>query len=200
MSVTDILASFPPDERTLPAMLKRKPRRYGSQALFTAGEVSWSFEQARTMAERFAGTLVAAGVHPGDRVALMCSNRSEFMQVYLGCTWLGAIAVPINVASRGPQLAHVLANCGARLLAIEAQLLEALDHIDTNSLELERIWLIGGEPSASLDRISLASLPSLAEPVPAGTIDPGATAAILYTSGTTGPSKGVCCPHAQYFW
>jgi crotonobetaine/carnitine-CoA ligase len=200
MSVGDILAAFPPGERTLPAMLERQARRYGSRRLFTAGAVSWSYEEARMTAARFAGTLAAAGVHPGDRVALMCSNRSEFMQVYLGCAWLGAIAVPINVASRGPQLAHVLANSGARLLAIEAHLLEAFDHVDTRSLALERIWLIGGEPSGQLDRIASASLPSLTEPLPAATIDPGDTAVILYTSGTTGPSKGVCCPHAQYFW
>jgi crotonobetaine/carnitine-CoA ligase len=200
MTVVDILAAFPPGERTLPAMLERQARRYGSHTLFTAGAVSWSYEDARMTAARFAGTLAAAGVHPGDRVALMCSNRSEFMQVYLGCAWLGAIAVPINVASRGPQLAHVLANSGARLLAMEAHLLEVFDHVDMRSLALERIWLIGGEPSGRIDRIALASLPSLAEPLAAATIDPGQTAVILYTSGTTGPSKGVCCPHAQYFW
>jgi crotonobetaine/carnitine-CoA ligase len=200
MSVADILAAVPPGERTLPAMLERQARRYGSRPLFRAGGVSWSYEETRMTAARSAATLAAAGVHPGDRVALMCSNRPEFMQVYLGCTWLGAIAAPINVASRGPQLAHILANSGARLLAIEAGLLGAFEHIDTSGLALERIWLIGGEPSGQLGGISLTSLPSLAEALPPGPVDPGQTAVILYTSGTTGPSKGVCCPHAQYFW
>src|SRR5262245_3635740 len=200
MNIVDVLASFPPSERMLPAMLERQARRYGDRRLLSAGKISWSFEEARTTAARFAGTLAAAGVHPGDRVALMCSNRPEFMQVYLGCTWLGAIAVPINVASRGPQLQHLLANSGARLLTIEAELLTALDHVDTGSLALERIWLIGGEPLAALDHIALTSLPPPAEALPPARIEPGQTVAILYTSGTTGPSKGVCCPHAQYFW
>lgn len=200
MNIEDLLASFPPSERTLPAMLERQARHYGNRRLFSAGKISWSFEEARTTAARFAGTLAAAGVHPGDRVALMCSNRSEFMQVYLGCAWLGAITVPINVASRGPQLEHFLANSGARLLAIEAELLAALNHVDVGRLELGHIWLIGGEPSDALDRIALTSLPSLAEALPPGMIEPGQTVAILYTSGTTGLSKGVCCPHAQYFW
>ena len=60
----------------------------------------------------------------------MCGNRAEFMEAFLGCAWLGAIAVPLNVAARGPQLAHYLRNSGARLLIIEAELLDALAYID----------------------------------------------------------------------
>jgi len=152
MKVADILAAFPQAERTLPAMLERQARRYGSRRLFTAGGTHWSFDETRAIAARFAGTLFAAGVRPGDRVALMVSNRPEFMQVYLGCTWLGAIAVPINVASRGPQLQHFLSNSGAKLLAIEASLLDALNFLDISKLALERIWLVGGEASISFDR------------------------------------------------
>jgi len=200
MNVADILAAFPPGERTLPAMLQRQARRYGSHQLFVAGEVSWSFEEVLRIAARFAGTLAAAGIRSGDRVALMCSNRAEFVESFLGCAWLGAIAVPINVASRGPQLAHVLSNSGARLLVIEAGFLEAFSHVDMNGLALERIWLVGGAAAPPFDRIAVTNVPSRADALPAGAIDPAQSVAILYTSGTTGPSKGVCCPHAQYFW
>jgi carnitine-CoA ligase len=201
MSMADVEAAFPAEQRTLPLMLGRQACRYGSRLLLSAGTVRLSFDQMRLTAARFAGTLVAAGVRRGDRVALMCSNRAEFMQVYVGCTWLGAIAVPINVASRGPQLAHVLQNCGARLLVMEADLIGALDHVDTGSLALQQVWLIGDEPApASRQPIPVRGLPPLGEAVPPAAVEPGDTAAILYTSGTTGPSKGVCCPHAQYFW
>ncbi len=200
MRATELPAAFPPIERTLPAMLTRQARRYQSRPLFTAGEATWSFDDARAIAARFAGTLSAAGVRPGDRVALMCSNRLEFMLVYLGCTWLGAVVVPINVASRGPQLQHMLTNCGARLLVIEAPLVASLDLVDLGKLVLELIWLIDGEPSAPRGRIAVTGLPPPAQALAAGDIEPGTIAAILYTSGTTGPSKGVCCPHAQYFW
>jgi len=200
MSVAEILTAFSPGERTLPAMLQRQARRYGSRRLFVAADVDFSFEAALAIAARFAGTLAAAGIRPKDRVALMCSNRAEFMQIYLGCAWLGAIAVPINTASRGPQLQHILANSGATLLAIEAPLLDALKFVDSGKLALERIWVIGGEAFAQRDRLTVTSLPPAAEPRAAGVLDPATTAAILYTSGTTGPSKGVCCPHAQYFW
>jgi len=200
MSADDILAAFPPEDRTLQAMLQRQARRHGDRTLFKCGGVSWRFDEAPDIAARFAGTLAAAGIRPGDRVALMCSNRPEFLEAYLGCAWLGAIAVPINVAARGPQLRHILSNSGARLLVIEAEFLDALCHVDLDGVPLERIWLIGGGPTAAFDRIPTSAVPPRNDSPPAAVIDPAQTVAILYTSGTTGPSKGVCCPHAQYFW
>jgi len=199
MSADDILAAFAPADRTLPAMLQRQARRYGDRVLFKCGGASWRFDEAPDIAACFAGTLAAAGICPGDRVAIICSNRPEFLEAYLGCAWLGAIAVPINVAARGPQLRHILDNSGARLLVIEAELLDALRHVDLGGVALERIWLIGGA-AVAFDRIPTSAVPPSNDSLPAAAIDPAQTVAILYTSGTTGPSKGVCCPHAQYFW
>jgi carnitine-CoA ligase len=205
MSVGDILAVFAPEQRTLPALLRQQARRHGNRPLFAAGETSWSFEQTLGVAARFAGTLAAAGIRSGDRVALMCGNRAEFMENFLGCAWLGAVAVPLNTAARGPQLAHFLQNSGARLLIVEAKLLDALALVDTKRLALERIWLIDGATNppplpVAFERIAVTSVPPRAPAIAPGAADPAQTLAILYTSGTTGPSKGVCCPHAQYFW
>jgi carnitine-CoA ligase len=200
MNAAEILAAFPPSERTLPAMLTRQGQRYGSRPLFIAGDVGISFEEAVPIAARFAGTLASAGIRPGDRVALMCGNRAEFIEGFLGCAWLGAIAVPINTASRGPQLAHFLQNSGARLLIIEAELLDALSHAGLGATALQRIWLIDAVARPPIERVATEPLPRRSDPIPSGVADPAQTLAILYTSGTTGPSKGVCCPHAQYFW
>jgi carnitine-CoA ligase len=200
MSADDILGAFPPGDRTLPVMLQRQARRYGDRALFKCGDANWRFDEAPDIAARFAGSLASAGIRPGDRVAIICSNRPEFLEAYLGCAWLGAIAVPINVAARGPQLQHILNNSGARLLVIETELTEAFRHVDLSGVALERIWLIGGGVPASFDGIEVTIVPPRTKTLPAPAIDPAQTVAILYTSGTTGPSKGVCCPHAQYFW
>ncbi len=192
--------AFSPEDRTLPALLERQTARYGTRTLFVAGDVAWTYAQTRDMAARFAGTLRAAGIQAGDRVAVMCSNRVEFMQVYLGCAWLGAVAVPINTASRGAQLQHILSNSGARLLVIESELSEVLDQLDDRSLALQTVWLIGERQRPWRTKHEHASIPPPGDPVPPREIRPGQTVAILYTSGTTGLSKGVCCPHGQYFW
>ena len=200
MSADDILAAFPPGDRTLPVMLQRQARLYGDRILFRCGDTNLRFDEAPDLAARFAGTLAATGIRPGDRVAIMCSNRPEFVEAYLGCAWLGAIAVPINVAARGPQLQHILNNSGARLLVIEAELSEAFRHVDLSGVALERMWLISGGTPVSFDRIEVTRVPPRTQTLPATAVEPAQTVAILYTSGTTGPSKGVCCPHAQYFW
>ncbi len=200
MNAAEILAAFAPVERTLPAMLTHQARRYGARPLFVAGDTNISFEDAVPLAARFAGTLANAGIRPGDRVALMCGNRAEFIESFLGCAWLGAIAVPINTASRGLQLRHFLQNSGARLLIIETEFLDTLSHVDLGTTALEHIWFIGTAPPRPLERIAVASLPPRGDAIAPAVIDPAHTLAILYTSGTTGPSKGVCCPHAQYFW
>jgi carnitine-CoA ligase len=200
MSAEELLAAFPPSERTLPAMLQRQAKRYGSHPLAVTHDDSISFEQAPDLAARFAGTLVGGGIRPGDRVALMCSNRADFFKVYCGCAWLGAVVVPINIASRGPQLQHILTNSGARLLIIEAELLDAFDHVNIGALALECIWCIGEQVRTAFDRLPVSAVPPRAQAIEPGGTDPAQLLAILYTSGTTGPSKGVCCPQAQYFW
>jgi carnitine-CoA ligase len=191
---------FAPEARSLAIMLDVQARKFGAKTLVEAGERRWSFAEAPELAARAAGRLKRAGIRAGDRVALMCRNRAEFIEVFLGCAWLGASLVPINVASRGLQLRHILENSGARLMVIEAALLDALQHVDLPTLSLEAIWLID-QPNDGMRGPAIAQpLPGLEAPISAGPTRPADTLAILYTSGTTGPSKGVCCPHAQFFW
>jgi crotonobetaine/carnitine-CoA ligase len=191
---------FAPDERCVAVMLQVQARKFGAKKLAQAGDKSWSFAEALDLAARSAGRLHAIGIRQGDRVALICENRPEFIEIFLGAAWLGAILVPINTASRGLQLRHILENSGARLMVIEAALLGALEHVGLESLKLGAIWVVD-QPGADTKLPPIArSLPPLSAPVDAALTGPGDTLAILYTSGTTGPSKGVCCPHAQFFW
>ena len=195
-----LISLFAPAARTVPAMLERQAQRFAAKPLVSAGGTRWSFLQTRDEAAAFAATLRVAGIQAGDRVALISSNRVEFLRVFLGCAWIGAVCVPINVASRGAQLQHILANSGARLLIIEPSFAANLAHIDTTKLALEAIWTIEQGAPVRAGAIVSQPVPASAAPCAAAQLRPGDTLTILYTSGTTGPSKGVCCPHAQYFW
>ena len=157
---------------------------------------------ARRRPRSFGATLRAAGIERGDRVALICSNRLEFLRVFLGCAWLGAVAVPINVASRGPQLQHILSNSRRALLIVEGAYRREPRPCSTRAaLPLETIWRSRPRRPSRFGNIAATPMPHGGEPVAAAArCGPRDLATILYTSGTTGPSKGVCCPHAQYFW
>lgn len=191
---------FPPADRILSAILTRQAERYGDRVLLIAGEMRWTYAQTAAIAAASAQALVDAGIKPGDRVALMCSNRPEFLQVYLGCAWLGAIVVPINTALRGFQLSHILRNSHPALLVVEAPFLAAFDSVDAEVELPSQAWFIGAAAATDTTRISPVPVPALGAKASPGVMRPGDTVAILYTSGTTGPAKGVCCPQAQLFW
>lgn len=192
--------TFAPAERTLPTMLLRQAERIPERVLLSAGGTSLTYAQACEVAARAAAALQSAGIGAGDRVALICSNRMEFLEMLLGCAWLGAILVPINVASRGPQLQHILTNSGARLLVIESAHADNLGMLDASALAIKVIWTIDNAAGIALGAVPAVVMPRSDRNIAPQALRPSDLAMILYTSGTTGPSKGVCCPHAQYFW
>ena len=198
----DPRALFEPSARTLPVMLQRQARHYGDRPLFVCGDARWSYADTADVAAQSGGRFAAAGIGKGDRVAILCGNRPEFLDLFLGLGWIGAISVPINVAARGPQLEHMLKTSGARLLVLERELLPALEFVNFPALQVEAIWVIDpdGDRPADHQGIPVRPLPALAEAVPPADLKPHDLLTILFTSGTTGPSKGVCCPHAQFFW
>jgi carnitine-CoA ligase len=195
------LRGIPVAEQTIPALLERQAARYGDKPLLRMGGIERSYAQTRDAAARAAGALAAAGIRRGDRLALMCENRIELLDLILGAMWMGAVAVPLNTALRGEQLAHQLRNSGARVLALDTVLAEVLDHV-AGVDALEWVWALDGIPAAPPAglRATVGAPPGPAEGIPAAHVGPGDTSAIMYTSGTTGPSKGVQCPHAQFYW
>lgn len=200
--LTKFADTFRPAERTVPQMLVRQAERHGDRLLVVAGDTRWTFLQALDRARACGAALQRAGIQAGDRVALLCSNRVEFLEVLLGCAWIGAVTVPINTASRGAQLRHILGNSGARLLVTEPEglaVVQALDALGDGPLPLQAIWVLDGAGTGDSRCAPYPADPGPARASPAA-LRPGDMLAILYTSGTTGLSKGVCCPHAQYFW
>jgi crotonobetaine/carnitine-CoA ligase len=189
-----------PEDRTLPRMLQLQAAKYGDRKLLSYDGNAWTFRDARDIAAGRGASLRAAGVSAGDRVAILCSNRLEMLEIILGCGWVGAIAVPINTAAMGPQIGYYLSNSGACLFAIEAQFVERLAHVTEGMESLRSIWVIGGDAPLTAATPPIEVIPPRRDAIAAAPIVPGDTLAIIYTSGTTGPSKGVMCPHAQYYW
>jgi carnitine-CoA ligase len=95
-------------------MLQRQADRYIDRPFVTRSGVKWSFAKTAEVARAWGARLAAAGIGAGARVSIHCGNRAEFLQAYLGATWIGAIAPPVNTAFRGLLLARVMANARLR--------------------------------------------------------------------------------------
>lgn len=145
-----------------------------------------SYAQLDAEAARIAGNLAARGIVQGDRVAMLVGNCLEFFTVILACAKLGAIAVPMGIRLRKPEIAFICAQSGARLLIHQDDLAAELpDAAETPALEA-RIAL-GSADFAALCRAG-------AEP-PKVEIAEEDVFCILYTSGTTGRPKGAMLTH-----
>ncbi len=189
---------IPETERSYPALLARRVAAMPDLPLVTIGDFSLTAAQLQDQAARWGGMLMQTGVAKDDKVAILCGNRIEFPSLMAAISWIGAVSVPINTASRGLQLQHILSSSGAKVLILEASSLVALNTVDRKDLAIEKIYILDGNGEAL--PAGVEALPDAGDPVPCAEVRPSDPFSILYTSGTTGLSKGVICPHAQFFW
>lgn len=159
--------------------------------LFSSGdavEASRTHRELLTSARRVAAGLLDLGLERGDRVAFYLGNRLELVIAYLALMQIGAVMVPVNLAYRRREIAHILSDAEPRLVLTEAAQQEVLDTLEPG----ER---------ASVERIVLAETLTEIEAGPSEdrlpAVDVNDTALIMYTSGTTGQSKGAMLTHSQ---
>jgi malonyl-CoA/methylmalonyl-CoA synthetase len=131
-------------------------------------------------ADALAAGLAARGVRKGDRVAFFLGNRPEFVIAYLAVIRLGAAMVPINLAYREREISHMLADSEPRLLITEEAQAAILDGLEVGEVLL-------AEHLADLSHEAAGFEPPL--------VEGGDLAMLLYTSGTTGKSKGAEITH-----
>ena len=165
--------------------------------------VSWTWTEVLERTRAIAAGLASLGIGRGDAVALMLSNRPEFNVVDLAAVTLGATPFSIYNTYPSEQVAHLLNDSGARVIATEQSFLATVLAAAAAAPALEHVIVVdaNGEDAPS-DTIALAAL--IADPDPAfdplaaaAAIAPGDLATLIYTSGTTGPPKGVQITHAN---
>ncbi|WP_326534088.1 AMP-binding protein [Pseudorhodoferax sp.] len=165
--------------------LQRHPDKTALRHLAPDAERSYTFTQLLDQVARRAAVLRARGIAPGERVALLAPNDDAMVMGLLACWWLGAVACPLNTRWSVPELRYALADCGAPLLLADAGFAGP-------SAELADLAQV-------LPMADLATQAASTAPVDDVRVGGDALAAILYTGGTTGRSKGVMLTHLN-FW
>jgi len=182
---------------TLLDLLEDCAARYGNREFLRCDECSWSFADLRSAARDVAAGLQALGIGKGDRVGIMMSNRPEFLASWFGVATLGAIEVPINVAHKGELLGYLLKQSESRALIVEPEFLDRIAACAGDLPLLEHVIVLGAPiPLAACNVITFESLLAGGGTLVPASIEPSDPLAIMYTSGTTGPSKGAVMPHA----
>jgi len=180
--------------RTLGSELERAAEAGPDRVLarFETGDVSPAGLEARSRA--VAGALQAWGIGRGDRVAVMMGNVPEFLDAWFGIARLGAIEVPVHSAYKGPLLQHVLGQSESSTLFCDAEFVPRLHGLELPSL---RRLIVRGEtdPLPWVDTHGFEDVLADAGAPQLPALDGDAISCILYTSGTTGPSKGVVLTH-----
>lgn len=137
-----------------------------------------TYAEAEVEVARLAGWLAGQGLTPGDRIATWLPKTREACLLPLAAPRAGLVHVPINPLLKRAQVAHILADSGARLLLTQPARAATLEPEDTAN-------------------VTIHTEAGQGEPLPRSSADPQALAAILYTSGSTGRPKGVMLSHAN---
>jgi malonyl-CoA/methylmalonyl-CoA synthetase len=153
---------------------------------------TWSFRDLDRLSARYARGLSAAGIEAGDRVAVLAETSPEVIVALLGHYRLGAIHVPINTRYRSPEVSHILADSGAKALLVEGGSPPAriLEELMPPALRF-RIWTGEADSAARPGDLAFERLLEGNAGRPAELPADEDPAILLYTSGTTGKSKGV---------
>lgn len=171
--------------------------------------VTLTFAQTLEAAEALATTLYAAGAAYGDRVLIQAKNSTELVLSWFGSGVGGLVEVPINTAYELDFLAHQVRTSTPRWAIVDSTFAQRFIPVQADCASIERFWVIDdGGLDAALAALRGAGW--IAEPFDdlrvrrEGIELPDVVArdlgAIFFTSGTTGPSKGVAMPHAQFYF
>jgi carnitine-CoA ligase len=169
----------------------------------------WSYAEMLLDAERIAAAWYETGAAPGDRVLVMAANSSRFVRTWLGTAVGGLVEVPINTAYEGEFLRHQTVTVQPRWAVIDDVFAQRFVAIESLARRIEKFWVIDtGSASAAIDLLrangwQASPWDDLLQSTVTGRLpdpDPTSLASIFFTSGTTGPSKGVAMPHSQMFF
>jgi long-chain acyl-CoA synthetase len=184
---------------------ERWPQNIAVEIQTPDGSEVHTYGELRRMAESIAAWLVARGIQPGARVAILAENHPRWVAAYLGIIAAGGAAVPLDTAYHADQVAKLLRDSGASLIVCDSKHLpiiqEAVAGSDIAVVLTESGLRPEGHSGTSVPTAAVNDLDVIFaqasggfHPVPRG---PDDLASLLYTSGTTADPKGVMLTHAN---
>ncbi|MCL1961320.1 MAG: AMP-binding protein [Desulfovibrionaceae bacterium] len=181
---------------TLGDTLHRSARKFRDKIALIEGGERTSYARLDADSNRLAHHLLARGLKPGDKVAMLCGNSSAFLVAAYGILKAGLVWVPVNILLGADDVQYIVQHADARLLILDDRLYATL-HPVAQRLGLPALVCetAGGPPVADGASTLAQALRGMSAELPQVVIDDRDLALIMYTSGTTGRPKGVMHSH-----
>jgi crotonobetaine/carnitine-CoA ligase len=189
------------DERTVGGLLTTRAKELGQQSFLMFQKENFTYRDVDRISNRIANGFLGLGINKGDNVAVMLDNCPELIFAWFGLAKIGALEIPVNTALKGPLLAYILKHSGSKTLVTQPSCLEQVAFVEDEIKGIERILVVGGisENVKGLETSSFKDLMAQNDNPPRVEVYPCDLMAILYTSGTTGASKGAMIPHNCFY-
>lgn len=188
---------------TLGALLRSAAERHGDRPFLQFQDQIQTFAESDRRANRTANGFVALGAGKYEKIAIMAMNGPGFIDAWLGAARTGAVYVPINTDYKGDILRYQLGKADVSHIVIDTEFVERLDAVAADLPRLRHVILTSPMPGAPRTLANGVAVTPLADVMNAPDRDPvvdlvpSDPLAISFTSGTTGPSKGVLASHAH---
>ena len=179
---------------SLIGLLRHVGRQRPGRIALRFDDRAWTYAELEQVTDAISAGLRARGIHRGDRVAFLLPNGPELVFLNLACLKIGAIAVPMNLRLRGPELAYILDHCRARLCVVHGELYGNLEPVRSDLAHVNAFFVVSNTPPPDCESFEvLTDRAKVNHDSFCAELDD--VAAILYTSGTTARPKGVTHTH-----
>ena len=156
----------------------------------------WTYEDVGRCIRNLSAALSKLGVSKGDKIALVSENRPEWPISYLSIAYLGAVVVPLDALSQAKNLLYLIKDSGAKAIILSQKFLDLFGNSLNEAPELKNIISMDAKEDKG-KVLSYERLITEQKKKPESKVEVGDILAILYTSGTTGVSKGVMLSHSN---
>ena len=186
-------------EWVVSSLIEDRAERLGDRHAVSAPGGDLTYAELRDRAASVAAALRTLGVEPGDRVLTMLDPSLDYLAAWFGVMWAGGVDVPVNTDFKGAFLERVAGQSGAKVMVIDGRWAGRLEDVELP--ELRHVVVVGDAGVVPSRLNTLRFSDALAhDRVPRARRDELDLAYLMYTSGTTGPSKGVMLTNRGALW